>query len=245
MIEYDQFDGNAVMKKSLLIGLGLLIGVGGGLAITRFGLTSITSKKVQPSPSPVNKLPDFHHHVDLRIMIDGKQLDLSKEEYQSSTYVYKDEHVHLHDKNGSVVHLHQPGVTVGDFLETLNMELSDECFTLYVDEDGLEAKSVTTTELDKQPERVVVENHCKQSNDGKTLVVMVNGMQQLEADKYLFEDLDKVLIYFGEADQTLIQEQMALVSDDACLYSETCPERGKPPIENCVASADTPCVVVE
>lgn len=220
--------------------IGLAIGVGGGFAVVKHGLPLLleNSKIVTPSPSPINVHTDFHQHVDLRVVIEGQQLDLAKDEYQSSTYVYKDEHIHLHDNNGGVVHLHEPGVTLGDFLQTLDMELTDECFTMY------EAAAENESKTGEQ-ERQVIEAHCKQAGDGKSLVVMVNGDQQLDGAGYKLQDLDKILVYFGVSDQKMIADQMGLVSDDACMYSETCPERGKPPAENCTASADTPCVVAE
>jgi hypothetical protein len=216
------------MKKVLIVLVGLVVGVGGGLGVASYlgllpnnvSVNRAIPPQNLPSPSPIDTHSDFHQHVDLRIVIDGRVVDLSSDEYQSSTYVYKDEHIHLHDNNGSVVHLHKPGVTLATFLKTLDMELTDECL---VTSEGKE--------------------YCPLRTPEKTLQVIVNGEDRSEKGAYQFQDLDKVLVYFGPPVQSQIDAQVQLITDDACLYSETCPERGKPPIENCVASADVPCVI--
>lgn len=58
---------------------------------------------------------------------------------------------------------------------------------------------------------------------------------------YVFKDLDRLVLSTSE----LSPKQLAMVTDKACIYSETCPDRGKPPTENCVGGLDTPCVVEE
>ena len=57
----------------------------------------------------------------------------------------------------------------------------------------------------------------------------VNGTVMKEWRDYQPQDLDRIV--FGEGP----------VTDKACIYSEKCPERGKPPTEKCVGGLDTPC----
>lgn len=57
----------------------------------------------------------------------------------------------------------------------------------------------------------------------------VNGSVVEDWREYEPKDLDRIV--FGEG----------LVTDKACIYSEKCPERGKPPDEDCVGGLDAPC----
>ena len=58
---------------------------------------------------------------------------------------------------------------------------------------------------------------------------------------YVFADEDKILITTA-VDDTELQKELKLLTDDACLYSQTCPERGEPPTENCIADPAVPCI---
>lgn len=60
----------------------------------------------------------------------------------------------------------------------------------------------------------------------------VNGKENSSLLSYEPQDLDKILITDGP---------IVAVSDDACIYSEKCPERGKPPVEKCVGGLGTNC----
>lgn len=60
----------------------------------------------------------------------------------------------------------------------------------------------------------------------------VNSKENDANLSYEPQDLDRLLITDGV---------MAEVADDACIYSEKCPERGKPPTEECVGGLGTTC----
>ncbi len=60
----------------------------------------------------------------------------------------------------------------------------------------------------------------------------VNGKKLENILDYTPEDLDRILIGSSNLNS---------VSDDACIYSEKCPERGKPPTEACVGGLGTNC----
>lgn len=76
----------------------------------------------------------------------------------------------------------------------------------------------------------------------KPTVMYVNGKKYDRSwDGYSFYDLDQIVLSTTE----LAVNQITSVSDKACIYSEKCPERGKPPTENCVGGLDTPCLVEE
>lgn len=69
-------------------------------------------------------------------------------------------------------------------------------------------------------------NGQKQNNDYKT---------------YEFKDLDRIVLSFSDSNFSPTTKQISETTDRACVYSEKCPERGKPPTENCVGGLGTDC----
>lgn len=73
----------------------------------------------------------------------------------------------------------------------------------------------------------------------KPTVMYLNGKKYDGSwTEYVFKDLDRVTLSTTELNAT----QIGLVGDKACIYSEKCPERGKPPTETCVGGLGTDCV---
>lgn len=158
----------------------------------------------------------YHAHFDLGIYLSGKAVDLSLDKYQDSDKNKLDPNAHFHDGNGKVIHLHKKGVTLGEFFKSLKMELTTTCFTL--------------------------DSGVKNCNSGtKLLKMFVNGSQNSDFEKYVPQDLDRVLVTFGSETEKQIQTQIDSVSDDSCIYSLKCPGRGKPPVENCVGGVGSGC----
>jgi len=71
----------------------------------------------------------------------------------------------------------------------------------------------------------------------------LNGSKQNDDfRKYEFKDLDRIALSFSDLDFSPTAKQISEVTDRACIYSEKCPERGKPPTENCVGGLGTDCL---
>ena len=71
----------------------------------------------------------------------------------------------------------------------------------------------------------------------------LNGSKQNDDfRKYEFKDLDRITLSFSDSDFSPTTKQISEVTDRACVYSEKCPERGKPPTENCVGGLGTDCL---
>lgn len=170
--------------------------------------------------APVQKTEEtkeVHEHINLKVYLDGQAVDFSQAKYQSTGDGKDlDEFVHLHDGNGSVVHKHKDGITLGYFLKSLNIDFNKECFQL----DG---------------------GNRMCTGSGKSLKFYVNGKPSTEFNNYVLHDLDRVLISYGPESDKEIEKQLASVSDDACIYSEACPERGKAPTEECVGGLGSDC----
>lgn len=157
-----------------------------------------------------------HEHADFAVYLNGKKFDFTQAKYQSSKTNPLDPEAHLHDSNGTVTHKHRKGVTLGYFFKSIGMDFTNECFT-----------------LDSK------ESFCNSGD--KKLKFYVNGQPNGEFGKYEFTDLDRILITYGSEGEATITTQQSSIADDACLYSEKCPERGKPPTENCVGGLGTEC----
>ena len=71
----------------------------------------------------------------------------------------------------------------------------------------------------------------------------LNGSKQNDDfRKYEFKDLDRITLSFSDSGFSTTTKQISEVTDRACVYSEKCPERGKPPTENCVGGLGTDCL---
>lgn len=73
----------------------------------------------------------------------------------------------------------------------------------------------------------------------KSVVLYVNGKQIANYLSYEPQDLDRILVSVGT--HISVVDDIKNVADDACIYSLKCPERGKPPTENCVGGLGTGC----
>ena len=206
-------------------------------------------------PSAVN--PDANHaHADFAVWIYGKQMDFSGPKYMSTppateasassfiavprAFAHGDEadgHVvpgreflHLHDGNGHVIHRHKPGLTFGNFLEsvgwkrkTVGSQPAHECL-------------VTDTGLQFCISGGGV---CKFFH-GTTLASPVDIGSLDDAWSYVFADNDHLLLWCADVSDDWHQAWNSMTSD-ACLYSKTCPWRGEPPTEGCIADPTVPC----
>lgn len=171
--------------------------------------------------SSVNESEEVYHaHFDWKVVLNGKAVDFSLAKYQSKEGSELNEWIHMHDGNGEIVHLHKRGMKLSDLFNSLKIVFNDECFTLD-----------TGTK------------YC--SGNGKTLKMFVNGKENKDFGDYGPQDLDRILITYGSETGSVLQKQIDSLSDEACIYSETCPERGKPPTEECVGGLGTGCETEE
>lgn len=172
--------------------------------------------------------PDPNHtHADFLVLLDGQAIDFSGDAFMTGEST--DDHtrdpllsplrkfLHLHDGIGSVIHRHKPGLTLADFFESIHVGFSAECI-LY------RAPLDLPMQCSDHPWRMVV-----------------NGQERPFSLNVEFADGDKILLTTA-ADDLMLQAEVAMISDEACRYSQTCPWRGKPPVENCIADPEVPCI---
>lgn len=154
---------------------------------------------------------EFHVHADFKVILEGREVDFSLPKYMTTEEQVLSSFVHLHGLDGKVLHVHAKGVTLGDFFASLGMQFTNECFV-----------------LDN------VEQFC--NGGGKTLKLFVNGAQNELFEEYEPRDLDRILVSFGDETEQELAGQINSVSDNACIQSLKCPERGEPSDEDSCTS---------
>jgi hypothetical protein len=71
-------------------------------------------------------------------------------------------------------------------------------------------------------------------SEGKELSLYVNGVEKSDQlESYVPSDEDKILLFYGTPLVEQINSSLEKITDDACIYSGTCPERGVAPSESC------------
>ncbi|MEM2856894.1 MAG: hypothetical protein QW416_07330 [Candidatus Nitrosocaldaceae archaeon] len=135
-----------------------------------------------PETSKFGAVGSTHIHSIMLIMADGKQvIDFSQDDYQ-----LKSPYIHFEYKNGYKVHMHATNVNLGYLFKTLGMEFNSNCLKLNDDM-----------------------SYC--NNGNKTLKFYVNGERNYEYDKYVFKDLDKLLISYGDEDEMQINRELEVL----------------------------------
>jgi len=153
------------------------------------------------SSSTIGILGSQHIHSDWKIYINGKTLDLSDKSHMErmrsnlpvSSFIHVDSDAPAPEKTGDVLHMHAEGVPLWIFFNSIGMDFNKDCITL-------ENK----------------EKFCKDSN--KKLKFFVNGKESNEFENYVFNDLDKILISYGNENEEEIRTQLNSITDFAKIH---------------------------
>lgn len=151
---------------------------------------------------------EVHVHSDLMVYIGDERLRFTDDKYQSGKNQVLHKHFHFHDWQDDVIHRHADGLTLSDFFSSLGFSLTNDCL---ITDDGREL--------------------CQ--DEGKELMLFVNGERIMDVVSYIPQDSDRILVYYGNTEDENLSMYLGSVSDRACIYSYTCPERGTPPPESC------------
>lgn len=157
-----------------------------------------------------------HLHANLRVVVNGTVIDFSQPTFQESKDHPLSEAAHFHNHNGEVVHVHASDVKLNDLLTSFGMNITQDCLKL----DSGETKCAT---------------------GANKLRMVVNAKENTDFGSYVFQDLDRILVIYGTFTDAQVNAEIAAVPDTACIYSDTCPERGSPPEEECVGGVGTNC----
>lgn len=142
------------------------------------------------NPNQIGPLGSTHIHADFALFLDGREITpLSPQYFVRSRYA----HVEEGPGAGTVIHMHARNVPLSLFFNSLSMKFDSNCF-------------VTDTN----------EKFCNEGN--KTLKMYVKHKdgeweQNFEYEKYIYKDLDKILISYGDETLEELQAQMDAVTD--------------------------------
>lgn len=73
------------------------------------------------------------------------------------------------------------------------------------------------------------------------LKVYVNGNINSQGLSYIPQDTDQILVSYGPIGDVSIQKQISSITNNSCIYSLKCPNRGTPPPEDCIGGLGTGC----
>ena len=151
------------------------------------------------SKSTIGVLGSQHIHADWKIFINGKGLDesfleslamdMSKMDSPiTSSFIHLDKGAPTPEKTGDVLHMHATGVPLWIFFRSVGTDFDKNCLTLLNQEE-----------------------FC---NDGKNILKFyVNGKLNEKWENYVFNDLDKILISYGN--ETDLIQQLNSITDFA------------------------------
>lgn len=143
--------------------------------------------------SKTGVLGSQHIHSDFKVYVNGKSLNFADNRYyMKSSFMHLDNQQNKDDAGG-VLHMHATGVPLWVFFKSIGVDFNKDCIN---QEDN--------------------EKFC--NNGNKKLKFYVNGKQNSEFENYVSNDLDKVLISYGNGNEEEIRNQLASITDFAKLH---------------------------
>jgi hypothetical protein len=130
------------------------------------------------SPVGAGQIGNEHSHAAILVKIFGDRFDFSAPAYQ-----IKASWIHFEAGDGSTIHNHATGVTLGYLFETLGLGVTDQCFVF---QDG--------------------RSFC--TNEDYSLKFFVNGDQVDDISQYETSDGDRILISYGAETTQEIEKQL-------------------------------------
>lgn len=164
--------------------------------------------------------PPLHDHADFLMVIRGQKVDFDKPEYFSDTAGKElSLYVHLHAPRASVVHVHAALTTWDEFLRSLGFTLNDPSFA------GVTVDKTCMTPKDGAP-------LCNTATE--TWKFIANGVAVDGVSNVFIGDLGRVLFSYGpESVEQVMKGQWPLITDEACIPSQACPQRADAEYEPC------------
>jgi len=153
-------------RKQTMIAVGVL-----GVIAAIVGYSAILFMDISDSavggPENAGALGSDHAHAAILVKIFGDEFDFSAPAYQ-----IKSSWIHFEGRDGSTIHKHATGVTLGYLFETLSLGMDDQCFEF---QDG--------------------RSFC--TNEDYKLVYYINGQQVSDIRDYEIMEDDRILISYG------------------------------------------------
>ena len=149
-----------LMAAGILTLIALIVGYSGYVFVTM-------DSNVPGAPPGAGKVGDEHEHASLHVRIFADKFDFSV-----PTYQIKSSWIHFEESDGTTIHRHSSGVTLGYLFETMNIIIDEQC---YLFPDGRQ--------------------FC--TNEDYSLKYYINHKSVENVYDYVIQDGDRILITFG------------------------------------------------
>ena len=160
-----------LMAAGILTLIALIVGYSGYVFVTM-------DVDVPGAPPGAGKLGGEHEHATLLVRIFGDKFDFSTPAFQ-----IKSSWIHFEESDGTTIHRHATGVTLGYLFNSMNIGINNEC---YMFPDG--------------------RNFC--TNEDYSLKYYINHQVVKDINDYVIEDDDRILITYGNETPEQIEGQL-------------------------------------
>lgn len=168
---------SAQKRKHMLITIGVLGAI--ALIVGYAGYLFVNMTETAPGgPENAGALGSAHDHAAILVKIFGDEFDFSAPAYQ-----IKSSWIHFEGRDGTTIHKHATGVTLGYLFDTLGLGLDDQCFVF---QDG--------------------RSFC--TNEDYSLKFYINGEKVPDIRDYEINDDDRILISYGAETPEEIEAQL-------------------------------------
>lgn len=168
---------SAEKRKQTLIAVGVLGVIAVIVGYSAYLFANMT-ETAPGGPENAGPLGSEHSHAAVLVKIFGDKFDFSAPAYQ-----IKSSWIHFEGRDGSTIHKHAEGVTLGYLFDTLGIGLDDQC---YVFQDG--------------------RSFC--TNEDYSLKFYINGDQVSDIRDYEIEEDDRILVSYGGETPEEIEAQI-------------------------------------
>ncbi|MGI0045756.1 MAG: protein-disulfide isomerase [Nitrosotalea sp.] len=166
--------------KYKAIGIGVLAGVIAVMAVSSYNFYQLSTQVVpQGMPPGAGTLGGVNIHAGTLTMIYGQQFN-----YSSPAYQVKSRYIDFEKNDGNTIHMHAANVTLGFLFNSINVGLTDKCFTF-------------------------PDNRSFCTNDKYSLKFFINHHQVQDISNYVISNNDRILISYGNENSTQIAVQLS------------------------------------
>ena len=109
-------------RNTTLMALGILAIIAAIVGYSSYVFVTMDSN-VPGAPPGAGKLGDAHEHASLLVRIFGDKFDFAVPSYQ-----IKNSWIHFEDSDGTTIHRHSTGVTLGYLFDSINIGIDNQCF---------------------------------------------------------------------------------------------------------------------
>ena len=176
---------NNLKAAGILVLIAIIVGYTGYVFIN-------TDSNVPGSPPNAGRLGDEHEHASLLVRIFGDKFNFGGPSYQ-----IKNSWIHFEDSDGSTIHRHSSGVTLGFLFDTLNIVVGWESIGYNEAFDS-----------SKDPCFIFPDGRAFCTNEDYSLKYYINHQSVGNIYDYVLVDDDRILISFGPETPEEIEEQL-------------------------------------